>query len=962
MMLKHRQIATLVAPLLLALAACVPASGAKPSSAPAPVSADEQVSEARSDNPVWAFENSDVPLDPAYRFGRLDNGMRYIIRRNTTPQGTGLVRLEVDSGSLAEADHERGFAHFVEHMAFNGSTNVPEGEMIKLLEREGLAFGPDTNASTGFEQTLYMLNLPRNDPKLLETALMLMRETASELTFSEDAVERERGVVLAEKRDRSTYQLRNLEDRLAFSTPHARYIQRLPAGTDETLRNATAQTLKTFWQREYVPANSALIVIGDFDVDTVETAIQMRFADWSPAPMPPEGEAGPVDFTRKGMTEIYLDPALPERVTASRHGPYLDRPDSIKTRQSEILRRIGYAIINRRLERIVRQENAPFRDAGFGTGDVFKVGRTTSLIVDTSDGEWRRGLSALTREYRRAVEFGFSQSEITEQVAKIRTATQDAAASADTRSHGALASQVLQLLRKDYTPATPESVNERFEAFSPTITPANILAALRDDAVALDQPLLRFEGKAAPEGGEDALRTAWDEAIAEKLVKRAETKLGSFAYDDFGAPGTVISDRQATKLGIREIVFANGVRLNLKPTELERERVRVTINLDGGEMLDTQDNPLATSMVASLPSGGLGKHNEDELQSILAGRNVDFSLTSAEETFRMSASTTPRDLELQLKLLAAGISDPGYRPQAEQLYRRNIADYFARKDATPGSALGSTMGGILSDQNPRFSLQSLDAYNALTFEKLRSDIGDRLAHGAIEIALVGDFDEDIAVDLVARTFGALPQREAEFRAYDAARIRPFTADRSSRIIRHSGQSDQAALRLVWPTRDDSDLVDALQLELLERVVKIELTDTLREILGKSYSPSASSKLSRTYRGYGTFLIAASVDVADVDETRVAIAQTIAGLRAQPVDADIFQRARQPMLEAYDNALKSNGGWMALVDRAQSEPDRIDRFLAGKDTLLAITPAQLQAAAAQYLVAGKEVEILALPNP
>ena len=181
--------------LLPLLAACA-TRPAQPVSAPAPQA-------------VWVFENSDIAPDPAFRFGRLDNGMRYVVRANATPKGTAAVRMEVSAAALDESEAERGYAHFVEHMAFNGSTSVPEGEMVRLLEREGLAFGADTNASTGFDRTTYMLDLPRNDPALLDTALMLMRETASELTFAPEAVERERGVLLAEMRDRNTWQFRN---------------------------------------------------------------------------------------------------------------------------------------------------------------------------------------------------------------------------------------------------------------------------------------------------------------------------------------------------------------------------------------------------------------------------------------------------------------------------------------------------------------------------------------------------------------------------------------------------------------------------------------------------------------------------------------------------------------------------------------------------------------------------------
>lgn len=946
-----RRLILFVLPWAMALGACAPQ--ARLATAPTAVPSAAK--------PVWAFEGSDIPLDPGYRFGRLDNGLRYVLRHNATPRGTAMVRMEVAAGSLDEADSEQGYAHFVEHMAFNGSTQVPEGEMVRLLERNGLAFGADTNASTGFETTTYMLDLPRNDPALLDVALMLMRETASELTISPEAVARERGVILSEMRDRNTWQFRNGVDQARFLHPQARYPRRFPIGTADTLNAATAESLRAFWRRTYVPGRTTLVVVGDFDADAVEAAIRQRFANWPTAPVQAQPDPGPVDTHGAPRGEAWIDPALSERITASRHGPWIEEPDSVAQRRETLLRQIGYAIVNRRLQRLSRQANPPFRGGGFGTGDVFKAGRTTNLIVDTVDGKWRRGLAAAAIEYRRALHFGFGVAEVAEQVANIRTAAQDQAASAATRSNAALVNAVFDLLRNDRVPSSPETALERLEAFIPAITPETVLAALRREAVPLDDPLLRFQGRRPPQGGVAAIRQAWRDAMRVPLSRSAEVASTGFAYTDFGQPGTVASDRREPLLGIREVRFANNVRLNIKRTDIEKDRVQVRIGIDGGDMLNTRANPLATQMVPMLPAGGLGKHSQDELQSVLAGHAVGLALTSTPERFVSSAQTTPRDLELQLQALAALVSDPGYRPEGELQYRLTINTFFAQYRATPGAALGNALGGLLSDEDPRFSLQPVDAYRKLTFAKLRADLADRLAHGAIEIGIVGDIDEDAAIALVARTFGALPVREADFRAYDDQRQRPFTQDTTRRIVRHTGPADQAMLRITWPTRDESDPVAAMALKLLERIVRIELTETLRETLGKAYSPGATSAPSRVWRGYGTFAVAASVAVPELPATRAAIAQAIAGLRDRPIPADLLLRARQPLMEAYDNALKGNAGWLGLVDRAQGDPEEIDRFTKARTRLMAITPAEIEALAQRYLAAGRGVEIVALPE-
>jgi zinc protease len=362
-----------------------------------------------------------------------------------------------------------------------------------------------------------------------------------------------------------------------------------------------------------------------------------------------------------------------------------------------------------------------------------------------------------------------------------------------------------------------------------------------------------------------------------------------------------------------------------------------------------------------LPVGGLGEHSTDELQSILAGRTVGFSIAAEEQSFRMGATTTRRDLELQLQLLAAAISDPGYRPQGEAQYRRNIENFFASRDATPNSALANSLGEIVSDGDPRFTLQPKEEYLALSFDKLREAIGDRLEKGALELALVGDFDPEQAIDVVARTLGALPPREELFRSYEENRQRGFTADRSRRVVRHSGPADQAIVRMTWPTRDDSDFDEVLKLELLARIMRLELTDSLREELGQTYSPGVSANQSRTYPGYGSFNIAAPVETAQVDAAREAMLETVGRLLSQPVPADTLLRARRPLLETYDNALKTNAGWMQLADDAQREPERIARFTSAKARLEALTPEDIHAVAARYLKPDERLEILVLPR-
>ena len=932
-------------------------------------SADARQDPARQVNrsgyplPEAALAQSDLEPDTAIRWGRLPNGLFWAFRPNATPADTAEIRLAFDAGSLDEADAQRGFAHYVEHMAFNGSTNVEEGEMIALLEREGLAFGADTNASTGFEHTIYQLRLPRTDPALLDTSLMLMREIASELDFDPAAVERERGVLLAERRDRANYQLEEALDRYRFETPDARYVDRWAGGTQETLRGADAADLRAFWASHYRPENAALIVVGDLDPDAVEAAITAHFADWqSDAPPPAPRDYGDVHFTRPAAEEIHLHPALSERFTAFALAPAQTPLDTAEERRATVLRQIGYDAVNRRLTRLARQAGAPFKSAGFGSGNVFRDARVTRLIVDSVDGKWQAGLQAAVAEYRGALERGFSEAEIAEQLAELDERYEAAMVGEPTRTNDFMVDRILRWVGEGRVPTTGPEAAERYFAMRAEITPDAVLAALREEAVPLDEDAhLRFRGRTAPEGGEQALRRAWSDAMEAPLADEAVIETQPFAYTDFGAPGTVVLDTREPVFDVRTVRFANNVRLNVKHTDLARNQVLVRMTIPGGKLLETRERPNAVELASRIPASGLGEHEADQLASILAGKRVGFDLGASSDALISSGSTRAEDLELQLQLMAALITDPGWRTEPVTRFRNALPDYFARLRATPGSALASGRGAVISDNDPRFSQQQIDAYRALDFDQLRAAIGPSLASGPIEIAIVGDVDEDRAIELVGRTLGALPRREEDYTPAPAALQRQFTDRRGAVVLRHEGEPTQSLVELIWPTTDDSDPDREIRMELLERVARIAVTEELRERLGQAYSPQVSNAMSKIWPDWGMFSIRAQVELAQLPAARAALAATIESLRSEPIPADMVERARAPLVAAYDNLLKSNSGWLAVADRAQSESGRLERLARAQDRARAVTAEQLQAEARAWLAPGRALEFLVVPE-
>ena len=954
-----RRASTALSPLVLLIASTAPVYAKEaPAKAAAPAAVNPQSAAAKA----WNFAPSDVPVDANIVFGVLPNGMKYALLKNSTPKDSVVLRMRFAVGSFAEAEDQRGLAHFLEHMAFNGSKGVPEGEMIKLLERKGLAFGADTNASTGFDETVYKLDLPNASDDLIDTGLMLMRETGSELTIDPAAVDRERGIILSERRARDTYQLRNLIDQLDFQMQGMTVANRIPVGTEEVIKTAPAARLRDLYDRYYRPERATLVMVGDFDPAAVEAKIKARFSDWKGrGPAGADPDIGNVDYKRAAAADDFIDPAIQDSVTIAAFKPWVDEPDTKAKRARKLAEDIGEAIVSRRLAKIALNEDSPILTGYFSDAEGWKKFDQVTVGVVAKEGAWKDALALAEQEQRRAVQHGFTQAEVDEQLANRRTALKNAVAGVTTRRSDALADTLIGAAEGDFVVVRPETSQALFEAAAPSLTAAAVTAAFRGRMEGLSPPLARVSAKEPIDGGTGAILAALRASTEVAVAAPTEAANAAFAYDNFGTPGKIVSDERVDDLGIRRIRFANNVMLNIKTTDFQKDKVMLSLRVDGGSLLATRDDPTKVSLASSIMLGGLEAHSVDELRSVLAGKTVSPGFGMGTDSFGGSALTSPEDFGLQAKLMAAFLTHPGYRPDGLALIRRVLPQQYAANDATPAAVLGRDAGGILANNDPRSQTPPLDKMVTLDWAQLKPVVADSFAHGAIEVGVVGDIGEQAAIDAIAATFGALPERRAAFDPRTDARVRQFAADRSERTLVHKGPAEQAELRVYWPARDDSDLGEAMRLNLLARVMQLMLTEELREKLGESYSPGAAASLSDEFPGYGHMLAASNVDYKDLATTRAAIFAIAKELRDKPVDADLIDRARKPLVEAMVKSRRENSYWLNYVAEATSHADRLDRSRKGIGEVEAATPAELQALAKRYLVDDKALVIKAVSD-
>ncbi|MBL8649658.1 MAG: insulinase family protein [Sphingopyxis sp.] len=945
---------------LLALAAPVPLAAREPVAARAtnPQTPNPQTDAARA----WNFAPSDVPVDPNIVFGVLPNGMKYALLKNTTPRDSVSLRLRFDVGSFAEADDQRGLAHFLEHMAFNGSTHVPEGEMVKLLERKGLAFGADTNAVTGFDATVYQLDLPNASDDLIDTGLMLMRETGSELTIDPAAVDRERGIILSERRARDTYQLRSLIDQLDFQMKGVIAPNRIPVGTVEVIQSAPAARIRDLYDRYYRPERATLVMVGDFDPAAVEAKIKARFADWKGrGPAGADPDIGMIDYKRASAADDFVDPAINDSVTLTAFKPWVKLPDTKAKRADDLAEEIGEAIVSRRIAKLALAEDSPILGGYFGESNGWDIFDQVTFGATAKTGAWREAQALIEQEWRRAAQHGFTQAEVDEQLANRRTAIKNAVAGVDTRRSENLADVLVEAAKGDFVVVRPETAQTLFDTAAPSLDAAAVSAAFQKRMAGLGAPLARVTSKTPIEGGTDAILAALKASQQVAVAAPAAATSVAFAYTDFGTPGKIVSDQRIEDLGIRRIRFANNVMLNIKTTDFQKDAVYLSLRIDGGSLLATKEDPTRVALAGSISLGGLEAHSRDELSTIFAGRTVSSSVGSATDSFGGTARTSPEDFRLQAQLMAAFLTHPGYRPDGLALIRRFLPQQYAANDATPAAVLGRDAGGILANNDPRATTPPLDTMMTLDWASLKPAVADSFAQGAIEIGVVGDIDEAAAIQAIAATFGALPERRPAFDPRPDARIRDYAKDRSERTLIHKGPAEQAEVRVYWPARDDSDLGEAMRLQLLSRVMQLMLTEELREKLGESYSPGAGASLSDDFPGYGHLFAASNIDFKDIATTRAAILGIARELRDTPVDADLLDRARKPMLEAMTKARRENAYWVPYVAAATSKEARLDRSRKSIAEVEVATPAELQALAKRYLTDDKALVIKAVSD-
>ena len=903
---------------------------------------------------AWAQEKSDISADSRVTYGQLNNGMRYIVLANQQPPGRVSMRLHIAAGSLMERDDQRGVAHFLEHMVFNGSKNFPDAsKLIPQMQRLGIAFGAHANAYTSFDETVYMLDLPNNEDDTLKLGFDVMRDFGDGAFLKESEIDKERGVILSEKTSRDSVQMRLMEKQFDALLPDALLAKRFPIGTEEIIKSAPRSAFTDFYNDYYNPSRMTFVYVGDFDPKVAEQRIIATFGSMkNPVMLGNDPELGiiPTDHGFKTLALADKEVSTTD-LTLTVIKPFENKADTKSNRAEKLPLKLANSILSRRFSILAKKEDSPITSGSAYAYNLFKFTKIGGISVDAKNHNWQAALPVLEQELRRAVEYGFTDAELEEIKANLINSYELAVKAAPSRKTNELASSLAKHVHKNAVFSTPADDLAILRENISSITPETCHQALREFWHTEDITLI-LTTNTPQKKADQTLGKLYANSQTIKVTPPEKKTTASFAYTDFGKPGTIAQQSHIKDLDITQITFHNGCSCNIKKTDFDQNTITLTTRVGDGKLTMPKDKPgLDIFASSAFSAGGLSKHSADDLSRILAGRNAGISFHVGEDAFLLAGTTTPEDLELQLQLLCAYLTDAGLRPEGERLFKARLPSIFSQMKHTPAGAQAE-MTALLRGNDSRFVFPSLEQAESLTTQDIRSWVIPALKNDYLELSLVGDLELDQTIPILERTIGALPKRALNKPEHKELRTLTNlpTPPLEKRYTFESRIPTGMAI-VTWKATgmDEESITTTRRLSVLSSILSNRMREKIREELGEAYSPYAGFQPSDTYKDLGYLLAVSPGKPEQAERVGKIIIEIGDKLAKEGATQDELTRALEPRLSELKKSLRQNSYWLSTVmSQSQEQPYRLD-WARNRDTdYAAINLSEINTLAKKYL--------------
>ena len=910
-----------------------------------------------------------LPVDKDVRIGKLENGLTYYIRYNNWPENRAEFYIAQRVGSIQENDDQRGLAHFLEHMCFNGTKNFPGNGVIRYCESIGVQFGGDLNAYTSIDRTVYNIsNVPTAKQSVQDSCLLILHDWADGLLLEPEEIDKERGVIHEEWRMRTSAQMRMLERSLPKLYPNSKYGQRMPIGLMEIVDNFKPQTLRDYYEKWYRPDNQAIIVVGDVDVDRIENKIKEMFGDIKM----PENPAPVVDEQVPDNAEpIYVIDKDKEQKTNGveimfKHEAF---PDSLKNTVAFLLNNYmkgrAMGMLNARLNEYSQQPDCPFVGASASDGNYIFAKTMEALDLDVlpKEGKIEESLAAALKELRRAAEFGFTPTEYQRSKSDYESSLDKLYSNKDKRTNGQFVNEYVEnflakvpipsfddeyTMMKQLIPAIPlELINEYMKELVPASDTNMVVVSFLNEK----------EGAVYPT--EASLKKAIDGARAEKLTAYVDNVKDEPLMTELPKPGAIIDTQNSDKFDYQTLTLSNGVKVILKKTDYKKDQVILSGSADGGKTLYPDKDIVNLQLFDDvIEASGLGNFSNNELTKALAGKIAGASISLDQRKQVVSGNSTPKDMETMFQLIYLYFHNVKKDQKSFDNLMNGLELQLKNKATDPMQAYSDSLTTTLYGHNKWMKPLELKDLKKVNYDRILQIAKERFTYAdGYTFTIIGNFEEDSIRPLIARYLGSLPVK-------GDIKKGPKRVDLAKGNIKNSFkrkmETPSAISVMIWSNKDmEYNLENTIRADIAGQVLSMIYLKKIREDAGAAYSCGAVGVFQRGDDEKVALIQVQCPMKPEMADVALKIMSEEVPALAKSCDADMLTKVKEYMLKSIDDAAKTNSYWSGVITTYRKFG--IDLHSDYKKVVEAQTPASICQFMQEFLKAGNKIEITMMPQ-
>ncbi len=901
-----------------------------------------------------------VPLDPAVKTGKLENGLTYYIRHNEWPEKRCDFYIAQRVGSMQEEDDQRGLAHFLEHMCFNGTTHFPGDALKQYLERIGVKFGENLNAYTSFDETVYNINNVNVETAgAIDSCLLILHDWSHDLLLEDKEIDKERGVIEEEWRMRRSAQMRLIEKALPVVCKDSKYAERMPIGTMEVVKNFPYETLRSYYRKWYRPDLQALVIVGDVDPEAVEKKLQEMFADIAaPAPDAAVREEYPVPDNKEPLVFVGTDKEFPgmEALVMFKSDPL---PREMRGTMAYIgidfIKDAVIGMLNERLNEITRQADAPFSSAGLDYSEYLVAKTKDAFILDVSmkEGRYTEGIKAAYRELLRAVRNGFTESEYQRFKDEYLSQIDAAYEARDKRTNTSFVNAYVRHFIDNEPAPGIEWTHQTMQMIVPAVPLQAINAVLADlsqenRAILVMMP--EKEGLTPPT--EQEILSAMAEVDAEEIAAFTEEVSTDPLVPELKSKVKVkkITD---DIYGAKLITLSNGMKIHVKQTDYSPNKIIFRATSWGGNSLYSNDEYINTSNIGLVHQGGLGNFSAVELNKKLAGKQASVSSSVNVRSEGISANCVKKDFETMLQLVYLNFTSPRRDDEAFTSALERTRNALKNQELNPQITLQDSIVSVVYNNNVRAKRLKEADLDHINYDRLLEMYRERFANAKdFEFYLVGDVNADSVAPLLAKYLGALPVKGKK-EAYKVIDQRMTKGERECYFTKEQDTPNSLNV-FIYHTPMKETLRNDILVDMLQQAMTMLYTESVREDEGGAYGVPVNANLT----DYPEEIAMAQIVLPTAPEKReamtVIIKDGIKQMMEKGPSEENLAKIKEYMLRSHQEDLKNNGYWMnSLVSKTRYNQEFVEGY---EDCVQGVTVEDIRQVAQQIFGSGNRLVV------